>query len=140
MNNNTSPSTSQVSSEQLKSIIGRIESLELEKSELAALIKDIYEDAKANGFDSKTIRKIVSLRKKTADERAEEEAVLDLYLSALGMLNETPLGNWAALKEAAEGLGTPVEVTAEEKAKGAVAAFDKDGTRMTILTGVSAQA
>jgi len=135
MNEQTTPSPSLVAAEQLKSIVGRIENLEEEKTEVVEHIKEIYAEAKANGFDAKTIRRCVSLRKKTADERAEEEAVLDLYLSALGMLKDTPLGRWAAVKEAAEGLGTPVEPTAEELAAGVIAAFDKDGTRMTITPG-----
>ncbi len=140
MNEQASRSPSQISAGQLKSIVERVERLEEEKAETAGDIKEVYAEAKANGFDSKTIRKIVSLRKKTADERAEEEAVLDLYLSALGMLNDTPLGGWAALKAAAEGLGTPVELSPEEIAKGAVAAFDNDGTRMILRTGATAHA
>ena len=81
------------------------------------------------------MRRIVRLRKLTSDERSEQEALLDLYLSALGMLATTPLGRHAAVKAAAEGLGKPVEPTPEEAAAGVIAAFDRDGTRMTITPG-----
>ncbi|MEM9046286.1 MAG: DUF2312 domain-containing protein [Pseudomonadota bacterium] len=79
-------STTTVAAGQLRAIIERIERLEEEKKEVADQIKEVYAEAKGNGFDAKTLRKIVSLRKKDADEREEEEAMLDLYLSALGML------------------------------------------------------
>lgn len=82
---------------QLKSMIERIERLEEEKREVADAIKEVYAEAKANGFDTKTIRKVIGLRKKSAADRAEEEAILELYLSALGMLADTPLGQ-AAIK------------------------------------------
>ena len=71
---------------QLRSLIERIERLEEEKKAIAADIKEIYGEAKSTGFDTKIMRKVVSLRKKDAAERQEEEAILDLYLSALGMI------------------------------------------------------
>ena len=70
---------------QLRSFIERIERLEEEKKAIAADIKEVYAEAKGAGFDTKIMRKVVSLRKKDAAERQEEEAILDLYLSALGM-------------------------------------------------------
>ncbi|MEM7190301.1 MAG: DUF2312 domain-containing protein [Pseudomonadota bacterium] len=79
-------STTSVAAGQLKSIVERIERLEEEKKEVAEQIKEVYAEAKANGFDAKTLRKVVSLRKKSTEDRQEEEAMLDLYLSALGML------------------------------------------------------
>ena len=79
-------STTTVAASQLTSIIERVERLEEEKKEVAEQIKEVYAEAKANGFDTKTIRKVVGLRKKPTEERQEEEALLDLYLSALGML------------------------------------------------------
>lgn len=79
-------STTTVAAGQLRSVIERIERLEEEKKEVAEQIKEVYAEAKANGFDVKTLRKIVTLRKKPSEEREEEEALLDLYLSALGML------------------------------------------------------
>lgn len=74
-----------VAADQLKSIINRIERLEDEKAGIAGDIKDVYAEAGANGFDIKTLRKIVALRRKDHDERQEEEAILSLYLNALGM-------------------------------------------------------
>ncbi|HUS54156.1 MAG TPA: DUF2312 domain-containing protein [Thermohalobaculum sp.] len=79
-------STTTVAVGQLKSIIERIERLEEEKKETAEQIKEVYAEAKSSGFDAKTIRKVVSLRKQPTEERQEAEALLDLYLSALGML------------------------------------------------------
>ena len=83
---NESFSTTAVAAGQLKSIIERIERLEEEKKAVAEQIKEVYAEAKANGFDARTLRKVVSLRKRSTEERQEEEALLDLYLSALGML------------------------------------------------------
>jgi uncharacterized protein (UPF0335 family) len=69
----------------LRAFVERIERLEEEKKALAGDIKDVYGEAKANGFDVKIMRKIVSLRKQDRDKRIEEDTVLDLYLAALGM-------------------------------------------------------
>jgi uncharacterized protein (UPF0335 family) len=68
----------------LKSFIERIERLEEEKKAIADDIKDVYAEAKGNGYDVKIMRKIVSIRKQDAAKRQEEEEILDLYLSALG--------------------------------------------------------
>jgi uncharacterized protein (UPF0335 family) len=76
---------SEVNAGHLRAFIERIERLEEEKKALAGDIKDVYGEAKANGFDVKIMRKIVSLRKQDRDTRIEEETVLDLYLAALGM-------------------------------------------------------
>jgi uncharacterized protein (UPF0335 family) len=75
-----------VAREQLKSIVERIERLEEEKQALADDIKEVYAEAKANGFDTKVLRKVIAIRKKDRHEREEEEAILDLYLNALGMV------------------------------------------------------
>lgn len=69
---------------QLKSIIDRIERLEQEKAEVAEQIKEVFAEAKGNGFDVKTLRKVVRIRKQDRAKRQEEEALLDLYLSAIG--------------------------------------------------------
>jgi uncharacterized protein (UPF0335 family) len=74
-----------VAAGQLKALIERIERLEEEKQTIADDIKDVYAEAKGNGFDTKAIRTIVRLRKKDAAEREEEETILDLYKAALGM-------------------------------------------------------
>ncbi|HEV7284037.1 MAG TPA: DUF2312 domain-containing protein [Kaistia sp.] len=75
-----------VAAKQLLSIVERIERLEEEKKAIADDIKVVYGEAKANGYDTKALRKIVSLRKKDANEREEEEAILELYKNALGMV------------------------------------------------------
>ncbi len=74
-----------VSGDQLRSIIERVEKLEEEKAALAADIREIFAEAKGNGFDTKAIRQVIKLRKMEASERQEQEAVLDTYLHALGM-------------------------------------------------------
>jgi uncharacterized protein (UPF0335 family) len=75
-----------VAAQQLRSIVERIERLEEEKKAIADDIKAVYGEAKANGYDTKALRKIVGLRKKDAGEREEEEAILELYKNALGMV------------------------------------------------------
>ena len=69
---------------QLKSIIERIERLEEDKAAVTADLKEVYAEAKGNGFDTKTLRKVVRIRKQDRAQRQEEEALLDLYLSAIG--------------------------------------------------------
>lgn len=81
--------------ERLKSIIESIERLEEDKAAIADQIKDVYAGAKAEGFDTKILRKVIAMRKKSAAERAEEEAMLETYMNALGMLADTPLGKAA---------------------------------------------
>jgi uncharacterized protein (UPF0335 family) len=71
---------------QLRSLVERIERLEEEKKAIAGDIKEVYAEAKANGFDTKILRKVIALRKKETAEREEEQSMLDLYLSALGMV------------------------------------------------------
>ena len=71
--------------DQLRSIIERIENLEEEKANLTSDIREIYSEAKGNGFDVKALRAIVRMRKKDDHERMEEEAVLATYMHALGM-------------------------------------------------------
>jgi uncharacterized protein (UPF0335 family) len=69
---------------QLKSIIERIERLEVEKAEIAEQIKDVCAEAKGNGFDVKILKRVVKIRKMDRAKRLEEDAILDLYLSAIG--------------------------------------------------------
>jgi len=69
---------------QLKSIIERIERLEQEKSEIAEQIKEVFAEAKGNGFDVKILRKVIRIRKQDRAKRMEEDAILDLYLAAIG--------------------------------------------------------
>jgi len=75
-----------VSGDQLKQYIERIESLEAEKQDISDNIRDSFAEAKGNGFDVKIMRQIIKLRKMEAAERDEQDAVLDLYKHALGML------------------------------------------------------
>ena len=76
---NSSPG---VARDQLRTIVERVERLEEEKKALADDIRDVYAEAKGNGFDVKTLRQVVRLRKVEAAERQEQEAMLDFYLSA----------------------------------------------------------
>ena len=77
---------STVAREQLRTIVERIERLEEEKKAIADDIRDVYAEAKANGFDTKVLRQVIGLRKKDQTERQEQDAIRDLYLTALGML------------------------------------------------------
>jgi uncharacterized protein (UPF0335 family) len=89
-----------VAGAQLKAFIERIERLTEEVKGLQDDIKDVYAEAKGNGFDVKVMRKIISLRKRDVEERQEEEAILELYLQALGMLG--PVHDDEPMREAAE--------------------------------------
>jgi uncharacterized protein (UPF0335 family) len=71
---------------QLKSIIERIERLEEDRAAVQNDLKEVYQEAKGNGFDTKVLRKVVRLRKQDKAKRQEEEALVDLYLSAIGGL------------------------------------------------------
>lgn len=73
-----------VASDQLKSYIERIERLEEEKNNTSEDIKEVYDEAGSSGFDKKIIRKLIALRRRDPDEVKEEEAILDLYIQALG--------------------------------------------------------
>lgn len=74
-----------VAAEQLKSIVERIERLEQDKTDLANDIRDVYAEARGNGYDTKTLRTIIKLRKMDENDRSEQEELLDLYMHALGM-------------------------------------------------------
>jgi uncharacterized protein (UPF0335 family) len=75
-----------VAGDLLRSFVERIERLEEEKKAIADDIREIYAEAKGNGFDSKILRQVVRLRKLDKSERMEQEAILDLYMHALGMV------------------------------------------------------
>lgn len=76
----------QVAAEELRLLIERAERLEEEKKEIADDIKDVMAEAKGRGYDPKAIRKILSIRKKKKEEYQEEEAILEVYMQALGMI------------------------------------------------------
>ncbi len=74
-----------IAAQRLRSFIERIERLEEENAALAADVREVYAEAKGDGFDVKTMRQIVRLRKMESSDRAEQEALLDLYKAALGL-------------------------------------------------------
>ncbi|CDZ30589.1 UPF0335 protein [Neorhizobium galegae bv. officinalis] len=74
-----------VAAAELRSIIERVERLEEEKAAIAGDIKDVLGEAKGRGYDTKAIKTILRLRKKDANERLEEESILQTYMAALGM-------------------------------------------------------
>jgi uncharacterized protein (UPF0335 family) len=82
---NEAPAT-RFAKDQLKAIIERVERLEEEKKAIADDIRDVYAEAKGNGFDTKALRTVVRLRKQDKQEREEQEAILETYLQALGMI------------------------------------------------------
>lgn len=98
---------------QLKALVERIEKLEEEKAALAGDIKEVYLEAKGNGFDPKIIKKLVAMRKQDAGKIAEEQALIATYMDALGMLADTPLGK-AAIKAAAPKAAKPEPVVEED--------------------------
>lgn len=75
-----------VARDQLRAFIERIERLEEEKNTITDDIKDVYAEAKGTCFDTKALKKVIALRKKDDQERIEEEAIIDTYLAALGMI------------------------------------------------------
>jgi len=80
-----SDSTSTVAAQELRQFIERYERLEAEKKDIADAQKEVMAEAKGRGYDTKVLRKIVAIRKRDANDLAEEEAVMDMYKSALGM-------------------------------------------------------
>ena len=86
MADEVSETSQTVAAGQLRAFIERIERLEEEKKTISEDIKEVYAEAKGTGFDTKAVRVIIRLRKKDQTERQEEEAILDLYKAALGMV------------------------------------------------------
>ncbi len=82
---NTSPDSYNVTADELRQFIERIEQLDAEKRDLAEQQKEVMAEAKGRGYDTKVMRKVIALRKRNPDDIAEEEAILDMYKSALGM-------------------------------------------------------
>lgn len=91
-----------VTKDEIKGLIERIERLEEEKKALSDDIRDIYAEAKGNGYDVKALRAIVRLRKQDEAKRREHEAILETYMAALGMLADTPLGEAALARATGE--------------------------------------
>lgn len=74
-----------VTADELRQFVERVEQLAVEKKDISDQEKEVYAEAKGRGYDTKVMRKIVSLRKKSREARQEEEVILDMYMSALGM-------------------------------------------------------
>lgn len=87
---NTSADAHGIARDQLRSFIERLERLEAERECLADDKKDVYGEAKATGFDPKILKKVLAIRRQDKDQRAEEEAILETYLVALGMIDGPP--------------------------------------------------
>jgi uncharacterized protein (UPF0335 family) len=79
------PASNGVAADQLKSFIERAERLNEEKDGINSDLSDLFKEAKANGFNTKVLKKIITMRKRDYSERQEEQAIMDLYLEALGM-------------------------------------------------------
>ncbi len=82
---NTSPDSYNVAAEELRSLIERWEQLDAEKRDIADQQKEVMAEAKGKGYDTKVMRKVIALRRRKPDEIAEEEAIEDMYRSALGI-------------------------------------------------------
>ncbi|WP_394177991.1 DUF2312 domain-containing protein [Yoonia maritima] len=85
MNDSVTDTVSNVAGEELRQFIERYERLEAEKKDIAEGQKEVMAEAKGRGYDTKVLRKIVAIRKRDANDLAEEEAVMDMYMSAMGM-------------------------------------------------------
>lgn len=85
MDQTTTDATYRVTADELRQFVERFERLEVEKKDLADQQKEVMAEAKARGYDTKVLRKVVALRKRDKDDIAEEEAVLEMYKEALGM-------------------------------------------------------
>lgn len=85
MSESVTDTVSSVAGQELRQFIERVERLEAEKKDLAEAIKEVMAEAKGRGYDTKVMRKLISLRKRDSNDIAEEEAILDMYKAALGM-------------------------------------------------------
>ena len=81
----TDTQTYNVTADELRQFIEQIEQLEDEKKDISEQIREIYAESKARGYDQKALKTIIALRKKSADQRQEDDAILDIYKAALGM-------------------------------------------------------
>lgn len=85
MSDSVTDSPSAVAGEELRQFIERYERLEAEKKDIADAQKEVMAEAKGRGYDTKVMRKVIAMRKRDKDDLAEEEAILEIYMSALGM-------------------------------------------------------
>ena len=86
MDNDVIDTTTTVAGQELRQFIERFERLDAEKKDIADAQKEVMAEAKGRGYDTKVVRKIISIRKMDANDLAEEEAVLDMYKAALNMI------------------------------------------------------
>ena len=84
-----------IAKEELKSFVDRLERLNEEKQAIVNDFKDVMTEARSRGYDTKALRTIIKMRKQDTDERREQEAILEIYMHALGMLSDLPLGQAA---------------------------------------------
>ncbi|SNX73345.1 uncharacterized protein (UPF0335 family) [Cereibacter ovatus] len=82
----TQDATYDVAADELRQFVEQIERLEMEKKDIADQIREVYSEAKGRGYDTKAMRTIISLRKRDKDDIAEQEAIIEMYKSALGMV------------------------------------------------------
>ncbi len=85
MSDTSSPETYRVTADELRQFVERFERLEMEKKDIADQQKEVMAEAKGRGYDTKVLRKLVTIRRRDPQEISEEEAVLELYKEALGM-------------------------------------------------------
>lgn len=85
MNDSVTDTASTVAAQELRQFVERFERLEAEKKDIADAQKEVMAEAKGRGYDTKVLRKVIAIRKRDANDLAEEEAVLDMYKAALGM-------------------------------------------------------
>lgn len=85
MSDDVTDAQSSVAAQELRQFVERYERLEIEKKDIADAQKEVMAEAKSRGYDTKVMRKLIALRKRDANDIAEEEAVLDMYKAALGM-------------------------------------------------------
>ena len=85
MNEETSQSTYRVASDEIRAFIERFERLDAEKKDIADQQKEVMAEAKGRGYDTKVLRKLISIRRRDANDIAEEEAIMEMYKEALGM-------------------------------------------------------
>lgn len=86
MSDTNTDTTYRVTADELRQFIERVERLEAEKQDIAEQQKEVMAEAKSRGYDTKVMRKVIALRKRDKDDIAEEEAILEMYKEALGML------------------------------------------------------
>lgn len=106
-----------VAADQIRAFVERIERMEEEKRAIADDIKEIYAEAKGTGFDTKVLRKIVAIRKMDHADRMEQEALLDMYLSALGMQSSFDFAQTEQPAGEPEETGKPLSQSAQAAAK-----------------------